>query len=42
MMVFFIDVIDIKLVFDEKSLFRFKKFNENDQIASIFKKSESI
>jgi len=42
MMVFFVDVIDINLVFDEKSLLRFKKFNKNDQIASIFKKSEPI
>jgi len=26
--------------FDEKSLIRFKKFNENDHIASTFKKSK--
>ena len=43
-MVFFVDVIDIKssVNFDEISLLRFKKFNENDQITLIFKKSKQI
>jgi len=40
-MMYVIDVILMSILI-KKSLFCFKKFNENDQIASIFKKSGLI
>jgi len=44
-MIFFVDVssiISLSILIKKNSFLRFKKFNRNQQIASIFKKSGPI